>query len=370
MDHSMVVRDAVELADHLKGASTPHGMARALTIASAHRVGTDPLRASLPLAPQIAPLLSGTMLPALRDGIVAGVIGGGTPPDGGPTLIDMAGAFRILRALTPQLRHDPAVDALERSIRQSVQQSARDCTRSMTLLLGENDYPDITRLSLDMMRLDTLRWVTEELGHARANEELAYLSRQVARVTLGRAAMTVEAFLAERDLLTLFDNAAIVSQVDGLLTFAFRMLDAAAAGEEEETAFVETADQRALLTFITALSRLSGLLFVMMDKALERPGSGFVFYQGLVRQMDCLYRFCRGLDHEKRPKAVDGIEQSLHAKLMALADQAEVALDAAPLEGASVMAVARATLLAEVLGRIGLAVRADLLHAALARAGA
>jgi len=260
------------------------------------------------------------LLPALRDGLVEG-LDRRAPAEGRPDLIVCADAFVTLRAWMAWRQREPAVQTLGTDIGKAVLLSAKASLRSMQRLLESDDVPDLNALSMDLLRLEGLRWLAEVMRDAKVQGVLAELSRRLARLSLTRAAATIEAFVTTRDLVTLFDNALVISQVENLIVLAQRVLDAQEAGEEEATAFVPTGDERALSEFTAALGRLADALFALARGAAAKPGMAETFFPGLVRQIDCLFRFTAHLRHGARPAVIDGIEERVRGNLRTLASQ-------------------------------------------------
>lgn len=256
-----------------------------------------------------------------------------------PALVDYLGAVmaRLAPADGPDgLRVAAAVASLARTAgiggegRPATRRALSDASRHIRMgaeriyqiisdALSSPDAPDVGALSLEMLRLEALRLVADALGDRKASEEFAYISRRVARIALNRGAATIDAFLAERDLLRLFDNAAVVGRVDDMLTLALRVLDAREAEEEERTAFVEPADQAALNAFIDALSRLAEALTALAMRAAGGDSAGDAFFLPLLMQIGCVLNFCRRLRHGERPVALDALERRLVERLTLLA---------------------------------------------------
>lgn len=311
-----IVRDALSTARLLQGSLGAGDVSRLLSLATPYLSRpADGFAASLAgrresVVAVLAPAIRSMFLPALHDRLVAVLRGTETEPDAA-SLADALAGLRDL-VTPPRLRGQARLSA---PLAAAVRERAAACVETVQATLGSDDFPDVAALSNDLLRLEALRWIVALLGDRAAEAEVAYQSRRIARITLTRATATVERFLDARDLLALFDNAAVVSQVDNLLVVATRVLDARAAGEEERTAFVDTDDHRALVDFIAALDRLAAALFAMAGRAAARPAGGETFFRSLVRQIECLVRFCRHLDHGNRPAPVDAIEIALLRRL-------------------------------------------------------
>jgi len=329
------VREAIEVARRLKGAWDADAVAAIMDIADPHLPkplerqgpagvvalgGLPPLAGRERLAPLVAPAVVGVLLPALRDGLVEG-LGQRTPSTERPDLMACADAFVALRAWMAWRQREPEVQKLGVDIGKAILLSAKASLRSMQRLLESHDVPDLNALSMDLLRLEGLRWLAEVMRDAKVQGVLTELSRRLARLSLTRAAATIEAFVKTRDLITLFDNALVISQVDNLIVLAQRVLDAQEAGEEEATAFVPTGDERALEALTAALGRLTDALFALARGAAGKPGKAETFFPSLVRQIDCLFRFTAHLRHSARPAVIDGIEERVRGNLRTLAAQ-------------------------------------------------
>lgn len=285
----------------------------------------------------LRPALERVYLPAL-EGWMAAVLRG---TESAPDLIAMADAYAALRPLVTGGGRPGGGLPLPAILADAVRYRAEHCSDALRTALEGGDFPDLSALSIDLLRLEGLRWVVETLGDRRLAEEMAYRSRRVARVALSRATATIDAFLAGRDLLTLYDNASVVAQVDNLLIVVLRLLEALAAEEEQRTAFVETADERALDEFARALGQLSETLLTMLDRAAARPERGGTFFRSLVRQAGCVRRLCAALQAPFRPARVEAIQDGLERRLMALSTVVAAALDRAGAESSDALPAAR-----------------------------
>ncbi|PWC37564.1 hypothetical protein [Azospirillum sp. TSO35-2] len=188
------------------------------------------------------------------------------PTAGLPDAVTTAEALAVLLRAAPRgALHDQAGAAATLLAEQARLSTNRLCRR-----LDQPDFPDLRSISLDVLRLEGVRWVLGILGHKAALAALSEHGRRLSRLTLKHAAATITAFVAKPDLLALYDNVAVVSQVDNLLTVAGRLLDALADGEEERTPFVEPDDQVALSAFAAALNGLAEMLGRIALKSVGR----------------------------------------------------------------------------------------------------
>lgn len=234
----------------------------------------------------------------------------------GPDAVRTAEALVILtRTAGPRGEGREATRRALSDASRHIRMGAESIYRTMTKALESPDAPDLGALSLEMLRLEALRLVSDALDDRKASEEFAYISRRIARIALTRGAATIDAFLAERDLLRLFDNAAVVGRVDDMLTLALRVLDGKLMGEEEATPFVEPADQTALHGFIAVLSRLADALLTLAGRAAAGEKAGDVFFAALLQQIACIFAFCRRLRHAERPQALDRLAEDMTRRL-------------------------------------------------------
>lgn len=225
----------------------------------------------------------------------------------------------LVRTAGPAGAGREATQQALRNARRHVRVAAQQVHEVLADELTGADAPDIAALSREMLRLEALRFLADTLEDVRADSDFAGVARRVARVALNRAAATIDAFVAERDLMRLFDNAVVVGRVDDMLTLALRVLDGKAAREEEATAFVEPADQAALRVFVESLDRLAEALLSLAARAAAGKG-GDGFFPGLLAQIGCVLAFCRRLTHGERPALLDAIAARLVDGLGRMAD--------------------------------------------------
>lgn len=209
-----------------------------------------------------------------------------------------------------------AVDAVARTLAERACQA----TDHLRALLDNPDYPDLPTISLDVMRIEGVRWVLEILERRGALKTLSEHSRRLSRLTLMRSGETIRAFISNPDLLTLYDTMAVVSQVDGLLAVAMRLLDALRDQEEERTKFVAPYDEEALRTFGGVLTELSALLWKVAIKSAGRADVSAPVFGATVHQLGFLYEFSSRLGFG-RPAEFVQLEQSLQKNAVALAER-------------------------------------------------
>ena len=265
-----------------------------------------------------AAVIDGQLLPALTAHL-GGLMAGRTDL-GAPDAVRTAWAILTLaQTAGPAGERRTGTRLALADARRAVRQAAARVQEHLGDALIGGDAPDVPLLSREVLRLEGLRFVAETLGDSKAVEGFAYFSRRIARVAFTRAAATVDAFVAERDLMRLFDNAIVVGQVDDMLTLALRVLDAKAACEEETTSFVEPADQAALGAFVAALERLA-LALTELARRIAAGKGGDAFFPGLLGQIGCILAFCRRLAHSERPERLDNLSRRVASALEDIAD--------------------------------------------------
>lgn len=327
------VGEALRLARLLRGPLGPAAVEEVLAIARPHmgraaswdateQVRLQPALPRDRLLTLVGDVLLHIHVPALADRFAAVMRDEATGPDA----VALAEAFIALRDAVRRTLPVADVGQPSRLVVEAIGDRAQRSTDALATALQGSDFPDVTALSFDLLRLEALRWVADILAERRAATELGRLSRRVARITLTRAAATLNSFVETRDLMTLFDTGGVISQVDNLVVVVLRILDAMAAGEEEQTAFVETEDEIALAAFVGALSRLSDALFSLVGRTVAKP-DGAVFYGALLRQIECLQRLLRHIDHARAPVPLRVLESSVDDRLDRLTWQLLDALD-------------------------------------------
>ena len=209
-----------------------------------------------------------------------------------------------------------AVDTVARSLAERACQS----TDHLRSLLDTPDFPDLQTIALDVMRIEGVRWVLEILERRNALRTLSEHSRRLSRLTLKRSGETIRAFISKPDLLTLYDSMAVVSQVDGLLAVATRLLDALRDEEEERTAFVAPYDEEALRLFGGVLVDLSAMLWKIAMKSVGRGDVSVSVFAATLHQLGFLYEFSSRLGPGK-PAEFVRLEESLRRDAIALAER-------------------------------------------------
>lgn len=360
-------RTAVRIVERLQRADRPDAAREVLALAgtpdpsvSLAGLGADALQRRLWVT--LAPDFETRLVPALCDHLVSLL---GRPPGGRtdrgsdepPDAIACAGA------LATAVRHlgltRPAIATAARRTAHALAEAARASVADVQSAMERDDLPDLGALSLATLRIEAVRWVVEVLGDAAAGRALGGESRRLCRLALRQSTAVIGGFVERQDLLTLFDTVAVITQVDNLLTLTLRLLDATAAGEEERTAFVETADEEVLRGFALALTRLTALLLRIAGKAMAQLDSDGAVLESALRQIVLVHRFCTLLGHDGKPPELAALEETLRNGILRLTAGFErlVADDAESFAAGSERrraALARLDILQEVLHRFPL----------------
>lgn len=242
---------------------------------------------------------------------------------GPPDAVATAGALaRIARQGRMDLRHRPGgplqrtIEATAVSLAQAVGAEAERLRRT----LDAPDAPDLRAISLMVLRIEGLRWVLDVLEHPPALARLSQDARRLSRRALGRSAETIRGFIGSRDLLSLYDNASVVSQVDHLLTLAGRLLDALRDGEEERTAFVAPDDETALRGFGGVLVELAEVLGRIAVRSVAARDLSPALAVTALKQLHCLHLLASRLGPD-RPPEFETLDLTIarHAEAIALA---------------------------------------------------
>lgn len=226
-------------------------------------------------------------------------------------------------------RPGTAVRAAVEGVAQALTVRACESTDHLRRLLDTPDFPDLQAISLDVLRIEGVRWVLEILGHRAALRTVSEHSRRLSRVTLKRSGETIRAFVGKPDLLALYDNMAVVSQVDDLLTVSTRLLDALRDSDEERTAFVAPYDEEALRTFGAVLIDLSGMLWKIAMNAVGRRDVSASVFGATLHQLGALHAFSSRLGDGK-PLEFSLLEESLCRHAIPLAEKVFTLASAAP----------------------------------------
>lgn len=232
-----------------------------------------------------------------------------TPPDAVSTAEALVTLIRRVSPHSQGRPRGPLQTAMEQ-MATALAQRACESTDRLRRMLDAPDFPDLQSISLHVLRIEGLRWVLEIVGHKPSLALLSDHSRRLSRRTLTRAAQIIRGFVDKPDLLALYDNVSVVSQVDNLLTVATRLLDALRDEEEERTHFVAPDDEVALRGFGAALTQLSAMLARVAMKAAGRTDVSPSLVATTLGQMAFLYQFSSRLG-EGRPQEFAVLEESL-----------------------------------------------------------
>ncbi len=237
-----------------------------------------------------------------------------------PNLVDTAEALRHLAdwctagEMYHRARHHVAAAAGH------VVDQAEALTMGVVEYLNpEAEFPDLALVSHGLLRLDSMKWVLESLGHPLSLARVTGFGRALARQTLNAATATIERFLADPNLLTLFDNVGVISQVDNLLLVVARVMEAqedVRAGTQPE--FVSI-DGHALSHFMRGLERLQALLFRGLTRSIGRTDADPSVPMASLKQLHYLATLCLGAGLTVDPGQFDPAARRLEAGFARLA---------------------------------------------------
>ncbi|CAO3422680.1 hypothetical protein [Azospirillum doebereinerae] len=249
------------------------------------------------------------------------------PAAGAPDAVTTAEALAAL-ARRPGANRAVLHSRLERTA-MVLADRARRSTDHLRELLEAPDFPDLRTISLDVLRIEGVRWVLEILDQRTALAALSNHGRRLSRLTLSRSATTIRAFIGKPDLLALYDNLAVVSQVDNLLTVAARLLDALRDREEERTHFVTPDDEAALHGFGGALVELAEMLARIALKSVGRPDVTPGLAASALEQLRFLHQLTDRLGNA-RPAQFDALDRALRQCVPAIAERFRIEMEKAP----------------------------------------
>ncbi|MBI1209149.1 MAG: hypothetical protein GC191_17895 [Azospirillum sp.] len=283
----------------------------------------------------LEPALTGHLLPALRDEILARV--NRQSPDGSTqgeadraSVIDVIEAFRSLTEWLAQDKGFQRARVLLRETGAGLAAAVETATAGLPAEIEAGDLPHLGALSLALLRLDMIQWMLELLGETRPMAAVGRRAREIARITLDRAASTLEKFLGDRDLMNMFDAVAVISQVDDLIVVVQRVIDGRAEPGDEPTHFVVPIDEQVLIRFADALWLMSDQLCRIVLRSVGRLDASERYFTSLMRQIEYLFRLSRYFNDQDRPPRLAEIELMLKQRLLGLADAVgRAALDAA-----------------------------------------
>lgn len=318
-------------------------------------VGQVPARLGEMTLRYVSPVLVDVLLPATRDYLLDRLVRGLAPEEDAvlPGVVEVADAMRrIVAVLKGAGRGILALtaDACEREARTQTERLVRDT--------GPPTPDSMHRLARGLLRVEMLTFVLEALGSTAGLDHARFQSRRLARVALRRAGDALDAFVADRGLVTLHASLSVVAAVDGLIVIVLRILDSLQERPEERTAFVEPADRVDVARYVQAMGRLADTLLEMVGRAAVTPRLDDLFFEALIRQIGWMHRFCAHLGHEERPESLPVLQQRLAertAKLAVFAGDALVGVAMRPAADRRTLAtlLRRAESIAAVLRGMG-----------------
>ncbi|WP_366657434.1 serine/threonine-protein kinase [Fodinicurvata sp. EGI_FJ10296] len=182
-----------------------------------------------------------------------------------------------------------------------------------TMLSGD-DNPDLSRLSMDLLRLDVLEMALETLS---ASAELRIVRKTRALVAIQamrKVNETVSGYTETGDMLARFDVALIMSEVEELIAIASRLTDDAAiqAGRQ-----LREKAETVIRDFIANADRLAAMTVEELREA-DAAVDARVFGAKL-RQVQALYHFAVRLPGESHRALMGRFAEAVHSQIEALA---------------------------------------------------
>lgn len=346
IDRAASAGDAAIVRARAAALGLPHGREPALPLDVLARFAPPDLRAHL--WAEYGGGLDSAATPILCDHLVAVVA---DPAAGAPDAVTAAESLAAL-AHRHGHTHAPVHDRINRAASVLTAQACRS-TDHLRDLLDAPDFPDLRTISLDLLRVEGVRWVLEILDNRAGLATLSGHGRRLSRLTLKRSATTIRTFIGKPDLLALYDNLAIVTQVDNLLVVATRLLDALRDQEEERTPLVTPDDESALRGFGAALNELAGMLARIALKSVGRTDVTPGLVTCTLEQLRFLHQFTERLG--AAPPEFIALDHGLRGHALAITERFKTVTRANPAtaEGAPLLD-AQARSLSQLLASLGL----------------
>lgn len=321
IDRAATAGDAAIVRARAEALGLPHGRDPALPLDVLARFAPADLRAHL--WAEYGGALDSVATPILCDHLAAVV---GAPSAGAPDAVTVAEALAALARRHGHTR-TPVHDRIDRVASALTARACRS-TDHLRDLLDAPDFPDLRTISLDLLRIEGVRWVLDILGSRAALATLSDHSRRLSRLTLKRSGTTIRTFIGKPDLLALYDNLAVVTQVDNLLVVAARLLDALRDQEEERTPLVTPDDESALRGFGAALNDLAGMLARIALKSVGRTDVTPGLVTCTLDQLRFLHQFTERLG--AAPPEFIALDHGLRGHALAIAERFKVTIRAKP----------------------------------------
>jgi len=248
----------------------------------------------------------------------------GPAEDRPPPRPDWRAAVRLFALLRPHGGADAI--ALQARIGAGLVGACYGYAARLNALLFTEAEPDVTRISMDLLRLDVLQLALEDLGaeaearHAR--QALCGFAGQV----VARANALIGAFLAGGDALARFGVANLLVSVEDLIGIADRLFD---YGEDPSGGAADAVGQAVIADFADKAARLVELVAEEALAAVEEPGGETAGFTHSLEQLGSVYLFATRLRDPRCRDAVAVLVRRAQAALNRLGEATSRALDAA-----------------------------------------
>jgi eukaryotic-like serine/threonine-protein kinase len=181
-------------------------------------------------------------------------------------------------------------------------------------MLSADDNPDLSRLSMDLLRLDVLEMALEVLS---ASAELRVVRKTrvlVAMQAMRKVNETVAAYTETGDMLARFDVALIMSEVEELIAIASRLTDDSAipAGRQ-----LREKSEGVIRGFISGADKLAAMTIDEL-KETDAAADARVFAAKLG-QVQALYHFATRLPGENHRALMSRFADAVHGQVDGLA---------------------------------------------------
>ncbi|WP_320170660.1 serine/threonine-protein kinase [Maridesulfovibrio sp.] len=210
---------------------------------------------------------------------------------------DWMGCIDIFTALSKTLEDlgRPGVgEALARVVRAELLGACMMYAGHINTYLFSPDHLEITRIAADFMRLDILQWGVEELG---GEMEVRQISNQVQMFSgqvLKRVAAAIREFTHGGDMMSRFDVANFMCQIDELIVVAERTLDADGA-----CGYQLSMGREIVIDFIAAAEGLVEIYAAELLGEVSAPDAKLSAFTAKLKQLARLFLFATHLDDEE-----------------------------------------------------------------------
>lgn len=261
-------------------------------------------------------LVRGALSTNLTNALLARIPAPGGPvaEASGPTVIDLA---EFYRAVTDWLiRRDPrhpAISGLKRALLPYLSQT-KAYAEGAEQELESPDYPDLSGIAANVLRLDVLTWVLVTSGFPKEALEIQARTRRLARAALRRATSVMNRCSVTFALVDRVNLAGTLAEIDDLVLIFQRVRD----GEREEMpqgeeTFAQSLGAQVIEEFTAAMTELvRGIMdsFVAgtIDVADDNRGSEVA---GMLRALGKLHQLLIGVKDKGTAAAVERMTKEI-----------------------------------------------------------